>query len=71
MARAVPLSLTQLHTTAVSRFRADPLVVDQFSLDVLFAVSRLAVRWAQPRGVLCVWWPGRTFMEALCSAEGR
>lgn len=36
VARAVPLSLTQLHAIEVSRFRADPLVADHFSLDVLF-----------------------------------
>lgn len=46
MARAVPLILTRPHTAAVYRFRADPLVVDHFSLDVLFTVSCLAGRWA-------------------------
>jgi hypothetical protein len=44
VARAVPLSLTQLHIMDRLRFRADPLVVDHFSLDVLLStVSRLAV----------------------------
>lgn len=74
VARAVPLSLTQPHTAAVFRFRADPLVVDHLRLDVYIVFRSIALgnTVGQPRGSPCGRWPGRPFLAALRNdAEGR